>query len=83
MWGGDYLPEYIGGYICGSIRAGKPCSYKQLGEMRTFRFIVNQKWIAKNGMERRDAEAQSLFIFFFESKVHKEWHLAPCPLPSL
>ena len=79
MWDGDYLPEYIGGYICGSIRAGKPCSYKQLGEMRTFRFIVNQKWIAKNGMERRDAEAQS----FFESKVHKEWHLAPCPLPSL
>ena len=69
MRGGDYLPEYIGGYICGSIRAGKPCSYKQLGEMRTFRFIVNQKWI----------EAQS----FFESKVHKEWHLAPCPLPSL
>ena len=63
MWGGDYLPEYIGGYICGSIRAGKPCSYKQLGEMRTFRFIVNQN--------------------FFESKVHKEWHLAPCPLPSL
>ena len=62
MWGGDYLPEYIGGYICGSIRAGKPCSYKQLGEMRTFRFIVNQKWIAKNGMERRDAEAQSLFF---------------------
>ena len=27
------------------------------------RFIVNQKWIAKNGMERRDAEAQSLFFF--------------------
>ena len=26
------------------------------------RFIVNQKWIAKNGMERRDAEAQSLFF---------------------
>ena len=48
MRGGDYLPEYIGGYICGSIRAGKPCSYKQLGEMRTFRFIVTQKWIAKN-----------------------------------
>ena len=23
---------------------------------------VNQKWIAKNGMERRDAEAQSLFF---------------------
>ena len=59
MWGGDYLPEYIGGYICGSIRAGKPCSYKQLGEMRTFRFIVNQKWIAKNGMERREFSSVS------------------------
>lgn len=25
-------------------------------------FIINQKWIAKNGMERRGAEAQSLFF---------------------
>ena len=31
--------------------------------------IVNQKWIAKNGMERRDAEAQSLF---FERAKHTE-----------
>ena len=33
-------------------------------------FIVNQKWIAKNGMERRDAEAQSLF--FFKRAKHTE-----------
>ena len=33
-------------------------------------FIINQKWIAKNGMERRGAEVQSLF--FFKGAKHIE-----------
>ncbi len=39
--GGVCPPKYINGYICGHIRAGKPCPYKLFDEMRTFIFLIN------------------------------------------